>query len=33
MMYDGPGVRNVLISAFGLWVDLLDPHRTFLLKA
>ena len=20
MMYDGPGVRNVLVSAFGLWV-------------
>jgi hypothetical protein len=20
MMYDGPGVRNVLVSMFGLWV-------------
>jgi uncharacterized membrane protein len=32
MMYDGPGVRNVLISAFGLWVVFLILSEV-LLKA
>jgi hypothetical protein len=29
-MYDGPGVRNVLISAFGLWVIFLILTEIFL---
>jgi uncharacterized membrane protein len=32
MMYDGPGVRNVLVSAFGLWVVFLILSEV-LLKA
>jgi len=32
MMYDGPGVRNLLISAFGLWVVFLILSEV-LLKA
>jgi uncharacterized membrane protein len=30
LMYDGPGVRNVLISAFGLWVVFLILSEVFL---
>jgi uncharacterized membrane protein len=30
MMYDGPGVRNVLISAFGLWVVFLILSEVLL---
>ena len=30
MMYDGPGVRNLLISAFGLWVVFLILTETLL---
>ena len=30
MMYDGPGVRNLLISAFGLWVIFLIMTETLL---
>jgi hypothetical protein len=30
MMYDGPGVRNLLISAFGLWVVFLILTEAFL---
>ena len=30
MMYDGPGVRNLLISAFGLWVIFLILTETLL---
>jgi uncharacterized membrane protein len=29
MMYDGPGVRNVLVSAFGLWVVFLILTEIF----
>jgi uncharacterized membrane protein len=30
MMYDGPGVRNVLVSAFGLWVVFLILSEVLL---
>jgi hypothetical protein len=29
-MYDGPGVRNPLISAFGLWIVFLILSEIFL---
>jgi len=32
ILYDGPGVRNILISAFGLWVVFLILSE-ILLKA